>query len=105
MGEITALTEKDFDNFISDGNVIIDFYADWCGPCKIMGPEFIKAASHINNVKFGKVNVEGNQDLAGRFQVMSIPTTIFFKNKEQVDRHTGALFEKDIEKKVKELYS
>ena len=95
-GKITELDEKNFDSFISKGNCVIDFWAEWCGPCKIMEPEFEKASKEIKNVKFGKVNVDGNLDLASRFQVMAIPTTIFFKNKEQVDRSTGAISFKDI---------
>jgi len=88
---IKILTEDNFDDFISSGNAIIDFYADWCGPCKIMAPHFEKASKEMKEVKFGKVDVDAESNLAGRFQVMSIPTTIFFKDKEQVERHTGAL--------------
>ena len=89
---IKILDEESFDEFISKGNAVIDFYADWCGPCKVMAPEFESAASELaSKVKFGKVDVDKNQGLAQRFQVMSIPTTILFKNKEQVERKSGAL--------------
>ncbi len=101
---IIELNEKNFDSFISKGNCVVDFWAEWCGPCKIMTPEFEKASKEIKNVKFGKVNVDGNQELAGRFQVMAIPTTILFKNKEQVDRTTGVISFKDIKKKVDENF-
>ena len=97
---VKKLDEKNFDSFIAKGNCVVDFYADWCGPCKVMGPEFEKAAKKIKGVKFGKVNVDGNQELAGRFQVMSIPTTIFFKDKEQVDRHSGPMNTEQIKKKT-----
>jgi thioredoxin 1 len=100
MVGVKVLESDSFDEFIGSGNAVVDFYADWCGPCKIMAPEFEKAAEKLKSVKFGKVNVDGNQDLAGRFGVMSIPTTIFFKEKEQVDRHTGALRFEDIKEKV-----
>lgn len=93
---IQTLNEEDFDDFISDGNIIVDFYADWCGPCKIMAPHFESASKKIKDVKFAKVDVDANSDLAGRFQVMSIPTTIFFKDGEQVSRHSGAMSERDI---------
>ena len=102
--KITELDKKNFDSFISKGNCVIDFWAEWCGPCKIMAPEFEKASKEIKNVKFGKVDVDGNQDLAGRFQVMSIPTTILFKNKEQVDRHSGTLSFKEIKKMIAENF-
>ena len=103
-GKITELNENNFDSFIKKGNCVVDFWAEWCGPCKQMTPEFEKAAKEIKNIKFGKVNVDGNQDLAGRFQVMSIPTTIFFKNKEQVDRSTGAISFEDLKKKVEDNF-
>ena len=98
--KIKQLDEKNFDDFIGKGDVIVDFYADWCGPCKILGPELEKASKEIKGVKFGKVDVDRNQDLAGRFGVMSIPTLIFFKEKEQVDRVNSALSVKDIKKRV-----
>ena len=101
---IKELDEKNFDSFIAKGNCVVDFWAEWCGPCKIMAPEFEKAAKEIKNIKFGKVNVDSNYELAGRFKVMAIPTTIFFKNKEQVDRTTGAISFKDIKKKIEENF-
>lgn len=91
------LTQDTFDEFIAGGKAVVDFWAPWCGPCKMMAPEFEKASEKISDVKFGKVNVDENQELAQRFQVMSIPTTILFKDKEQVDRKSGAMSEADIE--------
>jgi thioredoxin len=101
---VKELNKENIDEFISSGNVIVDFSAPWCGPCKIMEPEFEKASETFKEIKFGKVDVDGNQDLAGRFQVMSVPTTIFFKEKEQVDRHSGALSARNIEEKVKKSF-
>ena len=104
MVKIEELDEGNFDEFISNGNVIVDFWAEWCGPCKMMGPQFDEASKEIKDVKFGKVDVENNQELASRFQVMSIPTTIFFKDKEQVDRKVGALSKEDIEGAVEDNF-
>ncbi|NCO11203.1 thioredoxin [Candidatus Pacearchaeota archaeon CG_4_9_14_0_2_um_filter_39_13] len=101
---VTDLDSGSFDDFIKKGNSIVDFYADWCGPCQIMKPHFEKASKEMKDVKFGKVDVDANQDLAGRFQVMSIPTTIFFKDGEQVDRHSGALRESDIKEAVEKAF-
>ena len=95
---ITPLDMASFDKAIVKGNWIIDFWADWCGPCKIMEPEFEKAAKQMKDVKFGKVNVDGNQGLAGRYGILSIPTTLFLQDGEQVDRHTGPLTAVDIKK-------
>ena len=103
-GKITNLNDKNFDSFIEDGNCIIDFYADWCGPCKMLAPEFEKASEKIKGTKFGKVDIDKNQKIAGRFQVMSIPTILFFKNKEQVNRHSGILSSGDIQKKIDSVF-
>ena len=102
--KIRELNVKNFNSFVESGNCIIDFYADWCGPCKILAPEFEKASEEIEEVNFGKVNIDGNQELAGRFQVMSIPTILFFKNKEQVDRNMGVLSAEEIKKKVEKNF-
>lgn len=65
----------------SDKPVLIDFYADWCGPCKMMAPVIDEIANDLEGkVKVGKVNIDENQDLALQFNVMSIPTIISFKN-------------------------
>ena len=100
-GVITVLDTKTFDKFISKDTVIVDFYADWCGPCKIMAPYFEKAASASKNVKFAKVNVDKDHEIAQRYGIMSIPTTIVFKKGEQVDMHTGVLNAEGILKLVK----
>lgn len=97
-GKIEVLTSKDFNNFISKGVVVVDFYAEWCGPCKIMAPAFEKAAHKLNNVKFAKLDVDKNHEIAQHYGVMSIPTTIVFKNGEAVDMRSGALSESEITK-------
>ena len=90
--KIRELNVKNFNSFVENGNCIIDFYADWCGPCKILAPEFEKASEKIEEVKFGKVDIDGNQELAERFQVMSIPTILFFKNKELLNFTKSTIF-------------
>jgi len=94
--KIEVLNSKNFESAISKGAVVVDFYADWCGPCKIMAPVFEKVASKMSGVKFAKLNVDGSQDIAQRFGVMSIPTTIAFKNGQAVDMKVGALNENEI---------
>jgi thioredoxin 1 len=102
---ITELNEKNFDGFISEGNSVVDFWASWCGPCKMMAPEFEAASKQIGEkVRFGKVNVEDNQKLAERFQVISIPTLLFFKGKEQVERTSGMMGSNEIVAKVEEAF-
>lgn len=101
---IAELTSTTFDTFIAQGPTIIDFHAEWCAPCKMMDPQFKKAAEKLPNVKFGKVDVDQEYELAGRFRVMSIPTTLFFKNGELVDRYTGALTSDALERKAAESF-
>lgn len=105
MGKHTTdLSKKSFNEFIKKGMVVIDFWAAWCGPCKITAPIFEEVAEEMKGkVKFGKVDVDVNSDLAQRFQVMSIPTIIFFKDGEQVERVVGALYKEDLVEKIQDV--
>ena len=60
--------------------VLVDFYADWCGPCKMMAPVIEELSEEISDVAFAKLNVDNNSDIAGQFGIMSIPTLILFEN-------------------------
>ena len=76
----------------SDIPVFVDFYADWCGPCKMMSPVIDKLAEEYEGrIKVGKVNVDECGDLAQKYGSMSIPNMIFFKNGQPVDRVVGAI--------------
>ena len=76
----------------SDLPVFVDFYADWCGPCKMMSPVIDNLAEEYEGkIKVGKVNVDENGDLAVRYGIMSIPNMVFFKNGEVADRVVGAI--------------
>ena len=76
----------------SDIPVFVDFYADWCGPCKMMSPVIDKLSEeYAGKIKVGKVNVDENSDLAMKYGIMSIPNMVFFKNGEVVDRVVGAV--------------
>ena len=76
----------------SDIPVFVDFYADWCGPCKMMSNVIDKMAEeYAGRIKVGKVNVDENSDLAVKYGIMSIPNMVFFKNGEVVDRVVGAI--------------
>lgn len=76
----------------SDIPVFVDFYADWCGPCKMMSPVIDKMAEeYAGRIKVGKVNVDDDSELAVRYGIMSIPNMVFFKNGEVVDRVVGAI--------------
>ena len=80
---VLKINEQNFENEVlkSEEMVLIDFYADWCGPCKMMSPIIDEIAEEMEGkVKVGKVNVDDNQQLAIKYNVMSIPTIIIYKN-------------------------
>lgn len=80
---------KNFDQFISDGVAVVDFWAPWCGPCRMLAPILDEVAAKVTEAKFGKVNVDESPELAKRYQVMSIPNVCVFKNGQLVDRVIG----------------
>ena len=85
-----------FDEFTSHGLVVVDFWAPWCGPCKLLEPVLEEVVASLPNVTFGKVNCDNAPELVKRFQVASIPTLCIFKNGELVDRVVGLSDEDEI---------
>jgi len=93
-GQVTALDQLHFDRFLTNNDlpVVVDFWAPWCGPCKMMAPAFEKVAGELrSSVRFAKVNTEEQQALAVRFGIRSIPTLAIFRNGREVSRQSGAL--------------
>ena len=102
----TQFTEANFEQEVlqSDVPVVVDFYADWCGPCKMMSPVIEKLAdTYEGRIKIGKLNTDEAQSLAAKYGVMSIPNIVFFKNGEVVDRQVGAVPQAVLEDKIKNL--
>ncbi|MDO5014792.1 MAG: thioredoxin [Clostridia bacterium] len=85
------LTKDNFKEKVleSDKTVLVDFWADWCNPCKMMAPVFEEASNEYEDAVFGKVNVDEESDLAREYRVMNIPTIMAFKNGELVDKVIG----------------
>ena len=95
--QITDLSSSNFDSITSKGLVLVDFWAEWCGPCKMMHPVFERMAKKYRHIKFTRVNVDQNQDISMKYGVQAIPTFILFKDGKQVERMTGAIGEPGIQ--------
>lgn len=85
------LDNLNFENEILEhkGTALVDFYADWCGPCKMIAPIIEEIAAQMPDVTVGKINVDESGDLAARYGVMSIPTLVIFKDGIEVNRIVG----------------
>lgn len=85
----------------AQGPVLVDFYADWCGPCKMMAPLVERMAEkYAGRIKVGKLNVDESMEIAQKYHVMNIPTFIFFKNGEPAVTYVGGMTAADLEAKI-----
>lgn len=105
MSEVT-FTDANFENEVLKfkGAVMVDFFASWCGPCKMMAPIIEKIANeYTGKVKIGKLNTDDSPNTAMKYQIQSIPTLIFFKNGEIVDNISGFQSAEALKKKLDAL--
>ena len=96
---VLNVTSENYESEVlkSDKKVLIDFYADWCGPCKMMSPVIDEIAEEMKEtIKVGKINVDENQDLAMEYSVMSIPTIVVLKNGEVQKTFIGVTDKEEI---------
>jgi thioredoxin 1 len=103
MPDIVDTTDAQFEKDVSEAGklVIVDMWAEWCGPCRMMEPVLEEISKeYAQNVKVVKLNIDKNQDTAVKFGVNSIPTFLFFKGGKEVDRVVGAFPKKQFAKKV-----
>ena len=101
--EVMKVTSSNFEEEVlnSDKTVLIDFYADWCGPCKMLSPIIESVANENEDIKVVKINVDNAQDLAIEYQVMSIPTIVVIKDGQEVNRTVGVVSKSQIVEMVK----
>ena len=100
------ITDSNFDELVlkSDKPVVVDFWAEWCGPCKMIGPLINEMSKdYEGKALVGKVNVDQNANVSAQFGVRSIPTVLFIKNGEVVDKSVGAVPKSTLESKLKAL--
>ena len=89
---LVEMTDANFTNEAADGLVLVDFWAPWCGPCRMVSPVIEELAGDFQGqIKVGKLNVDDNQQTAMSFRVMSIPTVILFKDGQPVETMVGAM--------------
>lgn len=99
--KIKVLNIKNFKSQIRSGITLVDFWAPWCGPCKMMAPILNDLAESAGeNVKIGKVNVDHNQPLAGKYKVRNIPTMVLYKQGKEINRFVGVKNKKFLLKEI-----
>ena len=86
---VKQITDKEFDESIKTGKVLVDFYAEWCGPCKMLSPVVDELSEELKDISFYKLNVDESDEVVRKYNVMSIPTLLVFENGELKNTSVG----------------
>tara|TARA_Y100000310_G_C20462336_1_gene705976 strand:- start:443 stop:775 length:333 start_codon:yes stop_codon:yes gene_type:complete len=104
--KIPELSKREFEEFVREDFVLIEFFADWCMPCIMMAPiieEIYEKVKKQCKIKFGKVNIDDNSDIAQRFEIVSIPHFVLFKEGKKIEEMIGSMTSEELERKLREL--
>jgi thioredoxin 1 len=101
-GNLTEVTDNNFQAEVleSETPVLVDFWAPWCGPCRVIAPSLEELNDEMDNLRVVKLNVDENQQTAAQYEVMSIPTLIIFKNGQPAKKIIGAMPKKRLEQEI-----
>jgi thioredoxin 1 len=106
LKELTALNELDFENFIKEkGSGVVEFGAAWCGACKVTEPILVGISKKYSDLKFFKIDVNGDSKLAAKMGVMSLPNIFFIKKGKIAEQVIGVASEKELMEKIKKNFS
>ncbi len=103
-GKVVEITDRNFDEQVIQGTglILVDFWAEWCGPCRLIAPILEDVAvAHEGQVTIAKLNVDENRQIPSRFSIRSIPTILFFKNGVQIEQIIGAVSKSVLMTKIK----
>ncbi len=102
--QVKEISSGNFDEFVKDGKVVIDFFAEWCMPCLMMSPVVDSLAEKLQGkVKFGKVDISENQDIAKKYGITSIPNFVILNQGKIVDQIAGSLTEEELEERINKI--
>jgi len=100
---VLELNSDNFTATIASGICLVDFWADWCGPCRMLAPIIDEVAKENMDITVGKLNVDDHPELAGKYNVMSIPTLLFFKDGQLKDNSVGVVSKNVLQRKIDAL--
>lgn len=98
------ITSEKFNEIRNDGKLVVDFFADWCGPCKMLSPVLEEVSKDYKDITFVKVNVDDNEELAGEFGIMSIPCVFMLENGEVKNKFLGYIGKEAVEAEIDKAF-